>query len=512
MLLQAWVALCSAALRPDLVFPAIVIYMPALFRFSVAASVALLSCALSGCVSAPKPEQVQASSGDALSAAVVGWELAAVRYAEEDSSERLAELTAAGTELDSEIARCTAENCAPEALVQHYRRLLQFENERLLPTSEAEQSGEGELTEVDTAGVAEAQVAMGESLSATLNLLTGRDLRELIALNEPVRASLNEWLTWMRPQLIEAHENYQFMRGRMWPVYQEAGLPEALLFGILAKESAGKVHAVSRAGAAGPLQFMPATGARYGLRRGADGFDDRFDPELATRANVKYISDRLREFNNDLAFALAAYNGGEGRALRLYQSSRQKNYWAANVSGRLPAETRDYVPMVLAAAWLFLHADEYGLQFPNVVSQEVELAVLRDTSINELAICLGQEGTRSGWFRALRNLNPKLLPQTPVSAGTSLKVPMPVVALYNQNCVQGERASDAALIAAAAKTHTINPVVANSYKVRSGDTLASISRRHGCSSPQALASANGIAAPQFLIRPGQTLRLSGCRG
>ena len=50
--------------------------------------------------------------------------------------------------------------------------------------------------------------------------------------------------------------NYQYLRFEMWPEYQKAGLPEAMLFGILAKESGGKVHAVSRSGAAGPLQFM----------------------------------------------------------------------------------------------------------------------------------------------------------------------------------------------------------------------------------------------------------------
>lgn len=484
-------------------------------HLSVVCLAALLPLFLAGCASAPKPTVAANTSGDALSAAVVGWELAAVRYAEDESSDKLAELSAAGEVLERELSQCAADQCAPEALVQHYRRLLQFENERLLPTSDAVQTDEGqvqlaEASDPDTE--ADSHAAVDESLNATLNLLKGRDLRELIDLNEPVRAALNEWLTWMRPQLIEAYENYQFMRGRMWPVYQEAGLPEALLFGILAKESAGKVHAVSRAGAAGPLQFMPATGARYGLRRGADGFDDRFDPELATRANAKYIGERLAEFNNDLAFVLAAYNGGEGRALRLYQSSRQKNYWASNVNGRLPSETRDYVPMVLAAAWLFLHADEYGLQFPQVVTDEAELQLARASSINELSICLGQEGTRSGWFRALRNLNPKLLPQTALPSGTTIRVPQPVVAQYAQNCVSGERAEDASLIAAAAKTHTINPVIANSYKVRSGDTLASIARRHGCRSPQALASANGIAAPRYLIRPGQTLQLSGCRG
>ena len=196
-------------------------------------------------------------------------------------------------------------------------------------------------------------------------MLNGRDLREVIELNEPVRAAMAEWLTWMRPQLITSWENYQQMRFLMWPEYERAGLPEALLFGILAKESNGRVHAVSRAGAAGPMQFMPATGARFGMGW-RDGFDTRYDPQLAARASVLYFNERFDELGDDLAFAVAAYNGGEGRALRLKREAGDKSFWDPSVYGELPPETRDYVPYVLAAAWLFLHPEEYGLEFPKV--------------------------------------------------------------------------------------------------------------------------------------------------
>src|SRR3546814_19579029 len=102
------------------------------------------------------------------------------------------------------------------------------------------------------------------------------------------------------------------MRYLMWPEYEKAGLPEALLFGILAKESGGRVHAVSRSGASGPLQFMYSTGLRYGLGQ-VNGFDTRFDPQLSARANVAYLNDRFAALNHNLELALAAYNGGEGR-------------------------------------------------------------------------------------------------------------------------------------------------------------------------------------------------------
>ena len=132
-----------------------------------------------------------------------------------------------------------------------------------------------ELTEAD---MADAQTpAENPSESPLLNelpeaqrsisLLNGRELRDLIELNTPVKAAMVEWLTWMRPNLITAYENYQYLRYQMWPEYEKAGLPEALLFGLLAKESGGRVHAVSRR-RQWSSQFMYQTGLGYGLACG----------------------------------------------------------------------------------------------------------------------------------------------------------------------------------------------------------------------------------------------------
>ena len=153
---------------------------------------------------------------------------------------------------------------------------------------------------------------------------------------------------------MDTYENYQYMRQLMWPEYQKAGLPEAILFGIAPKESGGRVHAVSRSGAAGLLQFMPATGARFGLGY-VDGFDQRYDPALAARANAAYLNEQLAIFNNNLELVIAAYNGGEGRMQRLARGSDTASFWDPKIYYELPAETRDYVPVVLAAAWLYLH-------------------------------------------------------------------------------------------------------------------------------------------------------------
>jgi membrane-bound lytic murein transglycosylase D len=345
-----------------------------------------------------------------------------------------------------------------------------------------------------------------------VSLLKGRDLRSVIRLNDPVKASIEEWLTWMRPNLLEAYENYQYMRHRMWPEYEKAGLPEALLFGILAKESGGKVHAVSRAGASGPLQFMYYTGVRYGLTQ-QGGFDQRFDPTAATRANVAYLNDQFRLFNNNLELALGAYNGGEGRVGRLAPRG-SRAFWDPAVFNRLPPETRDYVPMVLAAAWLFLHPGDYNLTFPIIDAAPARVVLKQALSINELAICLGQEGNERGWFRTLRNLNPRYDANQRIVAGTALELPKRAVPAFDANCSGGR------LVATATELHDAKPPVApvwqrpaagpRTHIVRRGETLTSIARQFKCGDLRRIAAANRIKPPGYAIRVGQRLVVPAC--
>jgi membrane-bound lytic murein transglycosylase D len=271
---------------------------------------------------------------------------------------------------------------------------------------------------------------------------------------------------------------------------------------------------------------MPATGERYGLGM-ADGFDTRYDPTLSTRATVQYLNERFAELGNNLELAVAAYNGGEGRVARLYTSTGGKGFWDPEIYGQLAPETRDYVPRVLAAAWLFLNAKEYGLEFPRVNAGEPQMLTLtRETSINELTICLGNNGVREGWFRALRNLNPRYEPHDPIAAGTVLRVPPYVMHLYRTNCIDNTaRGQLAADLAAARKPMVVAsppPVEAaveeeppshgrdkgSSYTVGRGDTLAEIADRKDCDEHE-LARANGIHAP-YTLHKGQKIKLVGC--
>ncbi|NPD15290.1 lytic transglycosylase domain-containing protein [Xinfangfangia sp. D13-10-4-6] len=103
----------------------------------------------------------------------------------------------------------------------------------------------------------------------------------------------------------------------------------ALVLAVIGIESAGRKEAVSSAGAVGLMQLIPATAERFGVT-------DSTDPAQNIKGGVAYLDWLLDEFDNDPLMALAAYNAGEG---------------AVKKNGGVPpyAETRDYVPKVLAA-------------------------------------------------------------------------------------------------------------------------------------------------------------------
>ncbi len=332
----------------------------------------------------------------------------------------------------------------------------------------------------------------------------GKDLRELIDLNDPVKAALNDWLTYLRPTLMASYDNYLYLRPQMAPVYHEAGFPEALLFGIIATETGGKVHAVSSAGATGPLQFMRGTGRRYGLTV-QDGFDLRYDPVASTKANVSYLNEQLSVFNENLEKTLAAYNGGENRLRRLNRRYGNTDFWDSRFYNSLPNETRQYVPRVLAAAWLFLHPEDYNLQFPKPHIETSTLKIKKDTSLDELCICFGQEfGQSDGWFRTLRNLNPRIDAEETIKAGTEIEIPTDLMQTYEAKCLQGD------LLARARELHEARYPEMIIYTVRAGDTLSTIAARHRCTSQREIATLNNLRSPRYVIRIGQQLRIPGC--
>jgi len=343
-------------------------------------------------------------------------------------------------------------------------------------------------------------------MNRTLTLLRGTEFSDIIPMNRYVKAAMDDWLTWRRPQLMEAWENYQFLKPLVLPPYEEAGLPEALVFAVIAKESLGRVHSTSRAGARGPFQFMRATGRRYGLTTD-DDFDMRLDAAAAAMASVAYLNDQLEVFNNNMELALAAYNGGENRVRRLYQRSGRASFWDTDILYALPRETRDYVPLVMGAAWLYLHPEDYNLEFPVYENVHGSLVLPVEMSLSEITVCLGQVYNRNGWFRTLRNLNPRIEATDRIEAGTRLVIPEILVPVFEERC------HDQELLARAEELHAANYPDGSEmeiYTVQSGDTMSQIARRHRCTSIGELAALNNIRPPRYMIRAGQNLKVPAC--
>lgn len=433
----------------------------------------------------------------------------------------VAEGDAALEDMEDVMVECgQLRGCDPAQFVTVFKRLLK---------ADADAASDGLGDEIDPYDPDPDGMASGiandvpEAARAAALLSDGRRFVEMVQYNPAVQEGIRRWLTDMRTSLITSHENYQYMRHLMWPHFESAGLPEALLFGILAKESTGRVHSTSRAGAAGPMQFMYATGRRFGLGPDGTGFDTRYDPYSSAQASAAYLNERMAELNNSIEMALAGYNGGEGRARRVHDAAGGRSFWDESVYSQFPPETRDYVPMVIAAAWLFLHPKKYGLEFERVDARPAVLTLAKPASIYELTICLGDGGTRYGFMRMLRNLNPRFQADQVIPAGTPLAATTKVVNLYGRWCTSGHRAELAHELVTTDATQAIvrtapepaRPVAsrpapaARVHRVARGETLGRIAQRYGCQLG-ALARANGLRGPAYTVRQGQQLKLEGC--
>jgi membrane-bound lytic murein transglycosylase D len=147
---------------------------------------------------------------------------------------------------------------------------------------------------------------------------------------------------------------------------REDGLPEDLLY-LAMIESGFSPKARSRAGAEGVWQFMPYTGKNYGLK--IDHWvDERRDIVASTHAAARYLKE-LHQIFGSWYLAAASYNAGEGRTLRVVRESRTRNFWQLiREKGNFRAETRNYIPKMIAAAMISKNPEKYG--FTDIAYEE----------------------------------------------------------------------------------------------------------------------------------------------
>lgn len=262
------------------------------------------------------------------------------------------------------------------------------------------------------------------------------------------------------------------------------GLPQDLAF-VPIVESAFHTNALSRAKARGVWQLMRGTAVEQGLRH--DWYiDERANPERATEAAVKYLGVLNRMFKGDWHLTLASYNGGPGTVQRAMKRRKVSDFWRlAELNRAIPRETRDYVPMVLAAMVVARNPEQYGFSAEPASPPAYETVTLPGpVDLRRIAEWAGVA------VDDIQRLNPELRRlTTPLrGAGHVLRVP------------EGAAAEVGAQLAAAADQDL---VALQYHKVKKGETLTSIARKLRVRGLD-LAEANYLTL-KSRVRPGDRL-------
>jgi membrane-bound lytic murein transglycosylase D len=267
-------------------------------------------------------------------------------------------------------------------------------------------------------------------------------------------------------------------------VFRAEGLPLDLAF-IPIIESSFKTNALSKANAKGPWQFMKGTAEEHDLK--VDWFiDERSDPEKATVAAAQYLKTLATMFDGDWNMVLAAYNGGPGRVSRAMKRSGMDDFWRLSATSKyLPRETREYVPLILAAIIIGRNPSQYGFDVAAAEPTPYERVTLPQ------AIDLRRVAEWAGTsVDEIQTLNPELRRWTTPVKYPNYEVKVPIGTSDKVN----------ARLAAA------SPADFSTFKwytSKKGETLLTVARKYGVSRSD-VAEANNLSIKSHL-RPGQEL-------
>ncbi|AUG99844.1 murein transglycosylase D [Prodigiosinella confusarubida] len=280
-----------------------------------------------------------------------------------------------------------------------------------------------------------------------------------------------------------------------WIVGQikERNMPmELVLLPIV--ESAFNPNARSSANAVGLWQIIPGTGRNYGLKQN-QWYDGRRDVVASTTAALDMMQRLNRMFDGDWLLTIAAYNSGEGRVMQAIKRNKAKglptDYWAL----ALPRETSIYIPKMLALSDIFKHSKKYGVDLPKAnenralarvdLGQQMELtqaAELAGLSVSKL------KTYNAGYKKNVTAPNGPHYIMVPKSHAEQLKDSLAENDISAMQPVQVAKA--------------IRDV---EYKVRSGDTLSTIAKRLNVSTKD-LRNWNNLRGS--MLKAGQTLQIA----
>jgi membrane-bound lytic murein transglycosylase D len=305
----------------------------------------------------------------------------------------------------------------------------------------------------------------------------------------PEGSSAQRWADWYADN--SDYMERVFNRARPWMHFIVEEIERRDLPGELALlpvvESAFDPFAYSHGQASGPWQFLSGTARDFGVEIN-DWYDGRRDFVVATRAALDYLEYLNGLFDGDWALALAAYNAGQGRVQRAIRRNVSRGRGTAWDELPLPRETLSSVPKLKGLGCLFREPARHAFVLPVIEDrpQVVTLELQRPVDIVALSLASGIDAVELVTLNA--GLNRHL---TPPGGPRYLAVPV----------------DDAPRVVAALQQMTHSAAIEpKQVRVRRGDTLSQLARRHG-TTVQALQRANGLDGTRLAV--GQNLVLPG---
>jgi len=238
-------------------------------------------------------------------------------------------------------------------------------------------------------------------------------------------------------------------------ILKEEGVPEELFY-LSMIESGFNPHARSYARAVGIWQFIQSTGRAYDLNN-SWWFDERRDPEKATRAAARHLKDLYERFGN-WYLAIAGYNYSPAKIERRMRQYNVDEFWDLP---RLPRQTRNYVPTFIAATLLAKSPEKYGFYVdPEPPVKYDTVTVNECVDLNVVAKCVESS------FEYLKKINPALLKwcTPPDQDSWVLNIPKDTREMFLENY---------------AKVPDNQKLTWIHHRIRSGETLSQIARKYG---------------------------------
>ncbi len=321
--------------------------------------------------------------------------------------------------------------------------------------------------------------------------------------------------TFIELYTVRKRKQMEFMMGMSeyyFPLFEEVlnsnNLPLELKY-LPIIESALNTTVVSRMGAAGLWQFMVGTGKMYGLEVNSL-IDERLDPIKATNAAARFLKD-LYSIYGDWHLVIAAYNCGPGNVNKaIRRAGGKRDYWA--IYPYLPAETRGYVPIFIAANYAMHYAAQH-----NICKAIVKMPKMTDTIMVNQRIHFEQISKVMNMpVEEIRLLNPQyrkdIIPGNikPYTLCLPIRYAIHFIDKYNDivsfkaDSLINTRRSEIEIVQAIPSSSPGGSGKVMYHTIKKGQTLSSIAVRYGVSVTK-LKNWNNLRSSK--IQPGKRLKI-----